>query len=160
MQIRRTKMAATQLFQAWSGQVGQDARYEREGRGRRDIREWHSGRSEDKTAYSRVCSEDEDGRLWLQSAAKMADSSWSEGLGRRCRRKTSTPVLEAKGRKVYCMNLFVQRASSVKIGKDGMCGLGLTSIRNSRHSNLTLSAALAYLIRQEKSSGFYMGPSD
>ncbi|KAK1335871.1 hypothetical protein QTO34_003669 [Cnephaeus nilssonii] len=75
-------------------------------------KELHSGRSED-----------EDSRLWPESAAKtkMADS------GRNLQQRQQTPagakawvpgsggklVLEAKGRKTYCTNLFVHRASTV-----------------------------------------------
>ncbi|KAK1330554.1 hypothetical protein QTO34_010744 [Cnephaeus nilssonii] len=94
------------VWKAWSGQVGQDACYEREGGGRRNLQEqsatvktrlqtpesaaktrWQTlagvcSKDEDGSLQQRwqtpagVCSKDEDGRLQLESAAKQQRRRW------------------------------------------------------------------------------------
>ncbi|KAK1333691.1 hypothetical protein QTO34_006077 [Cnephaeus nilssonii] len=75
-------MAAAQLLQVRSGQAGQDACYESEGRAKGSTgAECHS---EDKTADSGVCSEDKDGRLWPEQRP----GSWVPEENRPALRKT------------------------------------------------------------------------
>ncbi|KAK1331992.1 hypothetical protein QTO34_007669, partial [Cnephaeus nilssonii] len=106
MQIRRPKMAAAQLLQAQSGQVGQDACYEREGeRGkgiyrsgvpqqRQDCRLQNLQRRRRWQTLARVFSEAaKTNRPESAAKTKKADSGRSEGQRPGCQRKTAPVFL-------------------------------------------------------------------
>lgn len=117
-------MVASPLLQA----LGQDVRYEKEGRGRRDLQE-QLATMKTKTADSGVCSEDKDGRLHPESIAKTKTADSSQSLQQRQKRHTLASVCSKGSRLLLSEDLGPRCQKKTSTGSQGKEGLLHTSLR-------------------------------